>query len=140
MTESSLEVEMRKLTALLVVPLIVLTALPSVASGQERHVVERSALARTVEQHVSQQDADRTAVREALGRPEVREVAARAGLDLDLAMAKVDTFDGDDLARVADSARQVNDALVGGQSRVTISTTTIIIALLVIILIIVAVD
>jgi hypothetical protein len=52
----------------------------------------------------------------------------------------VSTLQGEDLARVAAQARQVETALAGGQSRVVISTTMIIIALLVLILIIVAVD
>jgi formate dehydrogenase major subunit len=47
---------------------------------------------------------------------------------------------GEDLARVAAQAQQVEGALAGGQSRIVISTTLIIIALLVLILIIVAVD
>ena len=56
------------------------------------------------------------------------------------ATGAVSTLQGEDLARVAAQARQVETALAGGQSKVVISTTMIIIALLVLILIIVAVD
>jgi hypothetical protein len=75
-----------------------------------------------------------------LGRSEVSSIAERAGIDLRRATGAVSTLQGDDLARVAAQARQVEGALAGGQSKVTISTTMIIIALLVLILIIVAVS
>jgi hypothetical protein len=52
----------------------------------------------------------------------------------------VTTLSGQELAELAAQASQVEEALAGGQSRVTISTTLIIVALLVLILIIVAVD
>jgi len=75
-----------------------------------------------------------------LGRSEVKGVAERAGIDLRRATGAVSTLQGEDLARVASQARQVETALAGGQSRIVVSTTLIIIALLVLILIIVAVD
>ena len=65
-------------------------------------------------------------------------MAGRSGVDIDRAAASIDTLDSSSLARAAESARQVNQALVGGASTVTISTTTIIIVLLIIILILVA--
>jgi hypothetical protein len=111
----------------------------SPAFAGQRHVVDPSQLAAAVGQHVASQDADRAALREALARPEVREIAAKAGIDLTRARAAVDTMAGADLERAADAARQVNERFVGGAS-IVITTTTIIIALLVIILIIVAVD
>ena len=87
---------------------------------------------------VRQQDADRAVIREVLGRSEVREVAARAGLDIVRAEATVAMLDGKDLQEAAEHARQVQKDLEGGGS-VTMSTTTIIIILLVVILVIVAV-
>lgn len=102
--------------------------------------MDPAAIASEVGRHVAKQDADRAAVREALSRPKVREVAAKTGIDLNRLTAAVDTMNGSALERAADAARHVNQSLVGGQSRVTISTTTIIIGLLVLILIIVAVD
>ena len=44
------------------------------------------------------------------------------------------TLDGQELTQLAAQARQVDQALAGGQSKITISTTVIIIALLVLIL------
>jgi predicted outer membrane protein len=129
---------MRTLRMVLVGPLMVL-ALSTAAFAQERHAVDPAALANSVTQHVAQQDADRAAIHEALARPEVRETAARAGIDLERVNTSVDTLSGASLERVASAANDVNQALVGGASTVVISTTTIIIALLVIILIIIAV-
>ena len=126
----------RKLLAALLIVLIA-TAAPSFAD--QRHLVDSSQLATTVGDHAAEQDADRAAVREALGRTEVKDVAAKLGVDLTRAAAAVDTMSGADLTRAADAARQVNHQLVGGASTVVISTTTIIIILLVVILLIVAI-
>lgn len=130
---------MRTLRTLLVGPLVFVTALAPTAMAQERHVVDPAALATVVGQHVAKQDADRTAIRDALARPEVREVAVKTGINLDRLTAAVDTMSGESLERAAGAARQVNDRLVGGATTLVISTTTIIIALLILILIIVAV-
>ena len=116
-----------------------LLALSGSVRAQERHAVDPAALANSVTQHVAEQEADRAAIHEALARPEVREMAGRAGLDLDRVDRSVDTLGGASLDRMASAARDVNQALVGGASTVVISTTTIIIALLVVIIIILAV-
>ena len=108
------------------------------AFAQQQHAVDPSVLTATVGQHVARQDADRAAVREALGRPEVQEVAQQFGVALSRVTASVATLSGSDLEHAGAAARQVNAALAGGASTVVISTTTIIIALLVIILLIVA--
>ena len=86
---------------------------------------------------MAKQDADRAAIREALARPQVREVATNIGVDLANASAAVDTLTGYELTRAGDTARQINEQLVGGASNVVISTTTIIIVLLLLILLIV---
>ena len=75
-----------------------------------------------------------------LGNPEVKAVAEKAGLDLRRATTAVASLDGQELTQLAAHARQVDQALAGGQSRVIISTTLIIIVLLVLILLIVAID
>lgn len=112
----------------------------SAAFAQQRHVVDPAALAGTVRAHAAAQDQDRAAVMDALAKPEVQRVAGKTGLDLDRLKAAVGTMSPSDLERVATSAREVNQTLVGGASTVTISTTTIIIGLLVLILLIVALD
>lgn len=136
--KDDLEVSMRTITTLISAPLILILGLATPARAQERHAVPPSALAAAVTDHVATRDADRDAIREALNRPEVRAVAERTGVDIDRAAASINTLDSSSLARAAESARQVNQALVGGASTVTISTTTIIIVLLIIILILVA--
>jgi hypothetical protein len=108
--------------------------------AQTTHAAPQSALDAAVQQHVDTTAADREAVLRVLGHSEVKGVAARAGIDLRRATGAVSTLQGEDLARVAAQAQQVEKALAGGQSRIVISTTLVIIALLVLILIIVAVD
>lgn len=131
---------MRTLRQLLVGPLVLVIGLSSNAFAQQRHLVDPAALSGAVSQRAAAEDADRAAVREALARPEVRDVAAKIGLDMERVSATAETMSGDELARAASSARQVNDSLAGGASVVVISTTTIIIILLLVILIIVVAD
>jgi hypothetical protein len=131
---------MRMVRRLLVSLLVFSLAVSSTAFAQERHAVDPSVLSQTVAGQVSSQDASRAAIHDALNRPEVREVAAKAGFDLERINASVDTLSGAALDQVAAAAQQVTHSLVGGASTVVISTTTIIILLLVIILIVVAVD
>lgn len=124
----------RQLLALL---LIVLTVPGSAFAGQQ-HIVDPNELAAAVAGYLATQDADRTAIRETLARAEVRDLAARLGIDMMRATAAVDTLSGADLEHAAATARQVDHQLVGGASSVTLSTTTIIIVLLLLILLIVA--
>jgi hypothetical protein len=131
---------MRTLRMSIVPVLIVLTGFPSLAVADERHAVAPSALAAAVAKHSAKQDADRASIRQALSRPEVREIAAKTGVDMARVAAAAETLTGADLEQAAEAARKVNESLIGGASNVVISTTTIIIALLVVILIIVAVD
>jgi hypothetical protein len=117
---------------------IVLIAIPSRALAQDRHAVAPSAIAAAVAEHIAQEQADRAAIREALGQPAVRALAAQSGVDPERLEALTGTLSGSGLKEVANEARAVNESLVGGASTVTISTTTIIIGLLVLILLIVA--
>ena len=127
---------MKTARKLLVLPLVFLTIAVSAQAGQQ-HIVNPNQLTATMTQKVTAENADRATVHEALGRSDVRAVAATMGLDLDRLDAVVDTMQGADLEQAASTARQVNQELVGGASSVTLSTTTIIIILLAIILIIV---
>jgi len=125
--------------ALLALPLSLVILVSSPAFADQQHVVAPTQLAAAVADHVAKQDADHASIAEALARPEVREIAARAGLDVSRVEAVASTLTGAELERAAGAARQVNEQLVGGASTVTIGTTTLIIILLIIILIIVAV-
>jgi hypothetical protein len=105
------------------------------AFAQQTHVINQSALDQAVQQRVSQEQADRDAIRSFLQNPAVKGVAAKAGLPMDKAEAAVSTLQGDELRQAAGQARAVNQDLAGG-STIVISTTTIIISLLIIILIV----
>jgi hypothetical protein len=105
------------------------------AFAQQTHVINQSALDQAVQQRVSQDQADRDAIRSFLQNPAVKGVAAKAGLSVEKAEAAVSTLQGDELRQAASQARAVNHDLAGG-STIVISTTTIIIILLIIILIV----
>jgi hypothetical protein len=123
----------------LIAPVILVLLAPTAGFASPQHLVGPSQLAAAIDERVAAQDADRAAVREALARPEVRDSAAKFGLDLTRASAAIDTMEGPDLARTADAARRVNQQFVGGASNITITTTTLIIILLLLILLVVAV-
>ncbi len=129
---------MRTVRQLLVAPLVLLIAAAGSAYADQQHIVDPAQVASTVAQKVAAQDADRAAVKDALARPEVQNIAASMGLDPARMSNAVDAMNAAELQRAASAARQVNEQLVGGASTVVISTTTIIVALLVVILLIVA--
>lgn len=126
---------MRSICSVLVVAFIVGT-LP--LHAQSAHVAAQAQLDAAVQEQVSGADRDRDTVRSFLERSEVKEIAGKAGIDLRGAETAVATLDPSDLALLGAKARSADEALAGGQSKVTISTTTIIIGLLVLILLIVA--
>jgi len=126
---------MKTIQRLLVLPLMLLTAASGTAFADQRHVVDPARVATTLAERTASQDADRAAIRTALGQPEVQRVARTMGVSLDTATAAVDTLSGSTLAQAANTAQQVNDQLVGGDSTIMISATTLIIVLLLVILI-----
>jgi hypothetical protein len=130
---------MRMIASLLVAVFVVVAVVPPV-NAQSSHTAPISALESAVQEHVASIAADREAVLQLLARPEVRAIAGDVGIDLQRVESAVGTLEASQLAELAAQARQADEALAGGQSRVVISTTVIIIALLVLILIIVAVD
>ena len=127
---------MKTARSLFVFALMVLLAAASVQAAQQ-HIVNPDQLTATMTQKTVAEAGDRAAVHEALGRPEVRNVAVTMGVDLDRVNAAVDTMHGADLEQAASAARRVNQELVGGDSSVTLTTTAIIIILLAIILLVV---
>jgi len=107
----------------------------SAFADQQQHLVAPQQLTATMTQKASAEDAKRAAIREALARPQAREVAAGMGIDLARLSGAVDTLSGADLEQAASAATQVNDQL-GGAPSVTLTATTIIIILLAVIIII----
>jgi hypothetical protein len=130
---------MRTSVSVLAILLTLLTAVPRV-HAQDSHAASQSAIDQALEQHVSSVAADRADVLRVLEHPAVRDVASRTGIDLRRAASAVAAVDGQDLSALAAQARQAEQALAGGQSKITLSTTVIIIGLLVLILLIVALD
>jgi len=135
---------MRSTCSVLAVVLSLLIAAPHVAAQSSPaattpHAASQQLLDAAVQQHVRIADQDRETVRLFLQRSDIRAIAGKYGIDLRRADSAVATMDAQDLANVAGQARQVEQALAGGQS-VTISTTAIIIGLLVLILLIVALN
>ena len=126
---------MRKFAAVLVVMFCVGLAAPR-AFAQDSHAAPQSAIDAALQQHVTATDADREAVLRLLERSEIKAVAGDTGIDLRKATDAVATMSPRELADVAVQARQVDQALAGGQSNVTISTMFLIIGLLVVILIV----
>ena len=120
------------------ITLAVLMMAPA-AWAQQTHVINQSALDQAVQQRVSQDQADRDAIRTFLQNPQVKGVAAKAGLSVEKAEKAVSTLQGDELRQAAGQARAVNQDLAGGAT-VVITTTTIIIILLVVIIIIALAD
>jgi hypothetical protein len=105
------------------------------AWAQQTHIVNKSALEQAVQQRVSQEQADRQALRTFLQNPAVKSVAAKAGLSVERAEIAVSSLQGSDLSQAASQARAVNADLAGGAT-VIITTTTIIIVLLLVLLIV----
>ena len=127
-------------TLVLGLAILSFVATASLAEAQQPHSAPQAALDAALQEHVDASAADREAVLRLLQRDEVKEVAGKAGLDVRRAAEAVATLDGQALADVVAQARQVEQALAGGQSTITISTTLIIVGLLIIILIVLIAD
>ena len=68
----------------------------SLAAGQN-HAVAPGAFAAAVANYTERQDADRESIRQALRRPNVREIAAKTGIDITRVSAAGETLSGSDL-------------------------------------------
>lgn len=129
---------MKLIRRTLAVGLAALFMAPSV--NAQSSVIGKAALDQAVQQRVASDQADREAIQTLLRRAEVREIAGKAGLSLDKAIAAASTLQGDDLRQLAEQARHADNELAGGASTIVISTTTIIIVLLIVILIVLIAD
>lgn len=92
----------------------------------------------TPEARAAQDEFDRREIGRLLRRPEVRDAARTAGLEVERVETAMGELTREELRDVGERARGMNDALDLNNDTVVISTTTIIIALLVLILILVA--
>lgn len=86
----------------------------------------------------AQDEFDRRAVQRLLRRPEVREAAEKAGVQVERVEDAVDDLSRSELRTVGERARELNDDLDISNDQIVIPVTTLIIGLLVLILILVA--
>jgi branched-subunit amino acid ABC-type transport system permease component len=110
------------------------------AGAQQTHVADRAALDQAVAAAAARAEADRAAIRRVLARQEVKDVAARLGVDMTRADSAVRLLDGAELTQAAEYASQIEQDLAGGATTVVITATTIIIILLIIIIIVLLAD
>ncbi len=110
------------------------------AGAQQTHVADRAELDQAVAAAAARAESDRAAIRRVLARQEVKDVAARLGVDMTRADSAVRLLDGAELTQAAEYASQIEQDLAGGATTVVITTTTIIIILLIIIIIILLAD
>jgi hypothetical protein len=116
--------------------LCTLVSFPAVsASADEKHVVDSAGLAKMMQERVDGDRANRELIQRVLQREEVRDVAARFGMDLRRAETAVPTLGSSDLEALAARAADVEQELAGGDSIVLTTTTIIVIALLVTVII-----
>lgn len=124
---------MRMRTCLAGAALVVLLGANS-AWAQQAHVVDPAAMRQAIAQQITTDDANRQVVKRALQRDDVREAAARLGLDLARADRALATLDSADLARLAAPAREITADRAGGDT-ISITTTTLLLLLILIVLI-----
>lgn len=112
-------------------------ALP--ATGQETgaNVLSRDEVHGLVKDRSASVEADRSALRSFLARPEVGRVAESTGIDIGRAQSASAALSDEEIRRLAPRVKQAENALAGGETLV-ISSTVVIIGLLVLILILVA--
>lgn len=110
------------------------------AGAQQTHVADRAALDQAVAAAAARAEADRAAIRRVLARQEVKDVAAKLGVDMTRADLAVRLLDGAELTQAAEYASQIEQDLAGGATTVVITATTIIIILLIVIVIILLAD
>lgn len=113
-------------------------AMPITGFAQEQgHVVSADGLDDIAVAYAETQEAERAELLAFLDRPEVRQIAEDAGIDIMTAESAVASLSADEVRLLAGELVRVDAALAGGDTLV-ISTTAIIIALLVVIIILAA--
>ena len=104
------------------------------AAEPTHNVVGVDEILTRIDQQAGQAETDRQAILSMLQRPEIRQIAGSAGLDLERASAAAAVLSGPSLESLASQARDVNASLSGGDTRIVISATLVIIVLLILIL------
>jgi hypothetical protein len=113
---------------------------PQVSAQVATSSPAQAAIDRALAERAAAADADRETIRQVLDRSEVKEVAARMGVDISRLQSSVGVLTESEVAQVVEQARAVDQGLAGGATTIVITTTTIIIALLLIILLVLIAD
>ena len=111
--------------------ILLLTALFALPASAQ-HIADPSALRRVLAESERTDAANRDVVLRALEYDDVRELAARFGVEVKDAASAVQTLHGDALAELAAPAQALADAQAGGQTTVVISLTTLLLVLILI--------
>ena len=102
----------------------------------QQHIAAPSLMRQAVADQTVTDQQNRAAVVGVLHQPQVRDLAAKMGLNLTTAENAVSTLSSADLAKVADQARAADTQLAGGSNTVIISTTTLLLIIIIVILIV----
>lgn len=108
----------------------------SAAATEPLHASSRADLQAAIATRAGVQASQRAVIQSLLARPEVRDLAAGAGLDLVQAKAAVATLEGPELDRLAMQATAADAQLAGGATTVVLTTTALLIILLIVILLV----
>jgi sugar diacid utilization regulator len=100
----------------------------------EQHVVDRAALQSAIAAETASEEANRQLVAKALQRTDVRDMAARFGLDVVQAEQALASMSGEQLQQLAQPARALADH-AGGDQVVVISITTLLLIIIVVLLV-----
>ena len=115
-----------------------LLALPATGFAQAQdHAAPVEALDAIVAEYDRALEADRAELRSFLRQPEVRRIAAEAGIDVMTAETAVASLGADEIRQLSGPLAQVDAALAGGDT-VVITTTALIVGLLILIIILVS--
>lgn len=112
--------------------------LPATGFAQDQeHAASAETLDEIMVEHAATEEAKRAELRAFIERPEVREIAGQAGIDIRTAETAVASLSSEEIDGLSGELDAAKTALAGGDT-VVISTTALIIALLVLIIILVA--
>jgi ParB-like chromosome segregation protein Spo0J len=122
----------KKVVAFLLLPLFLVS---SPALAQQARVVDSGAMSQALETKADSERAQRELVRRVLDRADVRETAARLGLNVTDAGSAVATLSGAELDALAQHAGAVEAAaLAGGSNTIVISLTSLLLIVIIVIL------
>lgn len=125
---------MRLMSRTVALSLISSLLVSSPVFAQQARVVDTAALHRALAVQAETERGEREQIARVLGRDDVRQMAARLGLDVARASSAVATLSGADLSTAARHAAALDAGLAGGASTIVISTTTLLLIIIIVIL------